>query len=76
MTVHPHSQNETFFIYCVGQSLHQIKAFTGAMAYAKIPAKRLLGRYQGANEHSFISRTSDFEHIEPWWTCRGLMPLL
>jgi len=66
MTIHPHSSSETYFIYCVGQSIHRIAAFKAAMAHAKVPAKPLVGRYKGHDEHSFISRMSDFEAIAPW----------
>lgn len=66
MTVHPHSSSDTFFIYCVGQSLVMIAAFRAAMIHEGVWAKPLLGKYKGTTEHSFISRMSDYRKIEPW----------
>ena len=66
MSVHPHSSSETYFIYCVGQSIPVISAFKAAMAHAGIPAKPLLGRYKGQSEFSFISRMRDYDVIGPW----------
>lgn len=66
MSIHPHSSNEAYFIYCVGQSPYRIAAFKGAMAEVGIAAKPLIGRYKGADEYSFISLMSDYEHIAPW----------
>lgn len=66
MAVHPHSSGETFFIFCVGQSLITINAFRASMANQGIPIKPLIGSYQGTTEHSFIARMSDYRHIEPW----------
>ena len=60
------SSSETFFIYCVGQCLHRRAAFISAMAYEGIPAKPLVGRYNGRDEHSFISRMSDYDEIAHW----------
>ena len=66
MSIHPHSSSDTFFIYCVGQSIPVINAFKAAMAHANIPAKPLMGRYKGDNEYSFISRMCDYPTIAPW----------
>lgn len=66
VSVYPHSSSDTFFIYCVGQSLVVINAFKSAMAHEGIPAKPLMGRYKGQNEYSFISRMSDYPKIAPW----------
>lgn len=66
MSIYPHSSSETYFIYCVGQSLPIIGAFKATMARAGIPAKPLLGRHKGKSEYSFISRMNDFNAIAPW----------
>lgn len=66
MSTYPHSSRETYFIYCVGQSIPVINAFKAAMANVGIPAKPLMGRYKGQNEFSFISRMSDYNRIAPW----------
>jgi hypothetical protein len=66
MTIHPHSSANTYFIYCVGQSLVKINAFKAAMTHSKITAKPLLGRYKGQDERSFISSMSNYDAIAPW----------
>lgn len=66
MSIHTHSTSETYFIYCVGQSIPVINAFKAAMAHAGITAKPLLGRYKGNSEFSFISCFSSFSMIAPW----------
>ena len=66
MSAYPHSSNETYFIYCVGQTIPVINAFKAAMAHAGVPAKPLMGRYKGRREFSFISRMSDYDRIAPW----------
>ncbi len=66
MTVYPHSSRDTFFIYCVGQSLVVINAFKAAMVDQGVWAKPLYGTYKGTTELSFISLMSDYRKIEPW----------
>jgi hypothetical protein len=66
MSVYPHSSSDTYFIYCVGQSLVTIAAFKTAMASEGIWAKPLYGKYKGATEHSFISQMKDYPTISPW----------
>lgn len=66
MSLHRHSTDDTYFIYCVGQSIPIISAFKSAMVHAGIPAKPLMGKYKGQSEFSFISRMCDYEKISPW----------
>lgn len=66
MSVHPHSSSDTFFIYCVGQSIPVINAFKVAMAHANITVKPLMGSYKGVTEYSFVSRMNDYPAISAW----------
>lgn len=66
MSIHPHSSGDTFFIYCVGQSIVVINAFKVAMVSERTWAKPLMGKYRGQSEYSFISKMSDYPRIAPW----------
>lgn len=66
LSIHRHSADDSFFIYCVGQSIPVINAFKATMAQAGIPVKPLMGKYKGKPEYSFISRMADYPTIAPW----------
>jgi hypothetical protein len=64
--IHPQSSGETFFVFCVGQSIPVINAFKTAMAHAGIIVKPLMGMYKGTPEYSFLASMLDYRKIEPW----------
>lgn len=66
MGIHPQSSSDTYFIFCVGQSLPVIMAFKTAMAHQGIWIKALMGKYNGANEYSFIAQMHHYREISPW----------
>lgn len=66
MSIHPHSSNVTFFIFCVGQDVRKINAFKCSMNGLGIPFKPLIGRYKGQSEISFLAMMDNYNDIEPW----------
>lgn len=64
--IHPQSSAETFFVFCVGQSIPVINAFKSAMAHAGIIVKPLMGKYKGQSEYSFVASMDNYRAIEPW----------
>lgn len=66
MSIHPHSSDASYFIFCVGQDLVTINAFTSAMVNQGITVKPIFGQYNGQAERSFLARMSDYNAIEPW----------
>lgn len=66
MSLHPQSSSDTYFIFCVGQSIPVIMAFKTAMAHQKIWAKALMGKYKGRSEYSFIAQMKSYPSISAW----------
>lgn len=63
MSVHPQSSRDTYFIFCVGQSIPVIGAFKTSMAHQKIWIKALMGKYKGQSEYSFIAQMQSYTTI-------------
>lgn len=66
MSIHPQSSSDTYFIFCVGQSIPVIMAFKTAMAHQQVWVKALMGKYKGAPEYSFIAQMKSYHTISAW----------
>jgi hypothetical protein len=66
MSIHPQSSSDTYFIFCVGQSIPIIAAFKTAMVSQGIWFKALMGKYKGQSEYSFIAQMKNYARIGPW----------
>lgn len=61
-----HSIKKTYFIFCVGNDMEKIKAFTAWALENNLGFKSLKGSYYGNPEHSFIANMKDYERILPF----------
>ena len=66
MSVHPQSSSDTYFIFCVGQSIPVIMAFKTAMVHQGVWFKALMGKYKGQAEYSFIAQMQSYNTISAW----------
>jgi hypothetical protein len=64
--IKPQSNAQTYFVFCVGQSIPIINAFKVSMTSQGVTVKPLMGKYKGQPEYSFVASMDDYNIIAPW----------